>query len=271
MYYYGARYYDPVTSVWQSPDPLAEFAPERSPYAYASNNPIVRIDPDGKWDIEVHAYKNRSKSGYAVLIMKNNDGKEVYRTVVKTIGTGGRTRNVRNSDTPQGKFKILGWRKTGKGTNYNRVSFGPNDLLALDYQGEEGGSRNGMHVHGGRQEGKYKGRKYLSSTHGCMRINDEDIVEMKNITTQLENDDPTETKGFLTLTDDLLSPVSYGDDRHEAGLDQLPTNNLELQNKQLSDEYILINTAKVFDPKYVKQRSSEIINQLIKNQEAIKQ
>ena len=222
-YYYGARYYNPRVSLWLNVDPLAELAPDQSPYIYASNNPINRIDPDGRWDIEVHAYRNRSRSGYAVLVVRDNDGREVYRTVVKTIGTGGRIRNVGNSDTPQGKYKILGWRKTGSGTGYNRVSFGPNDLLALDYQGKEGGSRDGMHVHGGRQEGKYKGRTNLASTHGCMRINDDDIKDIKRITTGLEKNDPTEKRGYLNLIDDLKSPVSYGDDRHSAGKSTMGT------------------------------------------------
>jgi hypothetical protein len=191
-------------------------------YAYCSNNPVNRIDPDGNWDIDVHAYNNRGTSGYAVFIVKDRGGNEVYRTVVKTIGTGGRDRSVTNSDTPQGQYKILGYRATGEGTNYNRVSFGPNDLLALDYQGEEGGSRNGMHVHGGRQEGKYEGRTDLASTHGCMRINDNDILELQNITNALEKNDPLETRGFLNLTNDLKSPVKYSSDRHNAGTDQFP-------------------------------------------------
>jgi hypothetical protein len=127
---------------WHVVDPLADRGVDKTPYHYVSNNPLSRLDPDGRWEIEVHASKNRGKNGYALLILKNNDGEEVYRTVVKTAGTGGRKRNIKNSDTPQGDYKILGWRKTGTGTNYNQTSFGPNDLLALDYEGGEGGSRN---------------------------------------------------------------------------------------------------------------------------------
>ena len=47
LYYYGARYYDPVTSVWQSVDPLAEKYPNRSPYEYTFSNPIKYLDPNG--------------------------------------------------------------------------------------------------------------------------------------------------------------------------------------------------------------------------------
>ncbi|MFN0081174.1 MAG: RHS repeat domain-containing protein [Ferruginibacter sp.] len=221
-YDFEARIYNPRLGRFLSVDPLADKQPDKTPYHFVSNNPLNRIDPDGQWDVQVHAYKDRAKSGYALLIVTNNDGVEVYRTVVKAMGTGGRKRNVKNSDTPQGKYKILGYRKTGNGTGYNAVSFGPNDLLALDYQGEEGGSRDGMHVHGGRQEGKYKGRKTLATTHGCMRINDEDIKKLKEVTTQLEKEDPTEKKGKLTLTDDLKAPVVYNADRNKAGTEQFP-------------------------------------------------
>ncbi|MDR2206159.1 MAG: RHS repeat-associated core domain-containing protein [Flavobacteriaceae bacterium] len=47
LYYYGARYYDPRTSIWLSVDPLAEKYPNFSPYVYTFNNPIVFVDPTG--------------------------------------------------------------------------------------------------------------------------------------------------------------------------------------------------------------------------------
>lgn len=48
LYYYGARYYDPKTSVWISVDPLAEKYPNMSSYVYCADNPVKYIDPDGK-------------------------------------------------------------------------------------------------------------------------------------------------------------------------------------------------------------------------------
>lgn len=48
-YYYGARYYDPKTSVFLGVDPKSGKAPNESPYAYCSNNPIKFVDPDGKF------------------------------------------------------------------------------------------------------------------------------------------------------------------------------------------------------------------------------
>ncbi|MDR2206278.1 MAG: hypothetical protein LBE36_09020 [Flavobacteriaceae bacterium] len=47
LYYYGARYYDPRTSIWLSVDPLAEKYPNVGAYVYTMNNPIIFIDPTG--------------------------------------------------------------------------------------------------------------------------------------------------------------------------------------------------------------------------------
>src|SRR5439155_5305435 len=46
--YFGARYYMPAVGRWTAVDPLAEKAPEWSPYDYARNNPFGITDPDGR-------------------------------------------------------------------------------------------------------------------------------------------------------------------------------------------------------------------------------
>lgn len=46
LYYYGARYYDPKTSIFLNVDPLVEKT--GTSYAYTYNNPIRFIDPDGR-------------------------------------------------------------------------------------------------------------------------------------------------------------------------------------------------------------------------------
>ncbi|MGH3859588.1 SpvB/TcaC N-terminal domain-containing protein [Actinokineospora sp.] len=59
LYYHGARYYNPRTSVWQSPDPILGSYLDGKPaggvqnssnlalYSYAHNNPVKYTDPDG--------------------------------------------------------------------------------------------------------------------------------------------------------------------------------------------------------------------------------
>ena len=61
LYYYGARYYDPVVSVWLNPDPVLDkyldgdpaggiFVPQNlGVYSYSHNNPVVYKDPKGRW------------------------------------------------------------------------------------------------------------------------------------------------------------------------------------------------------------------------------
>ncbi len=59
--YYGARYLDTETLLWQNVDPLAEKYPAMSPYAYVGQNPVNYIDPDGK-KIAIHyRYKNKNR------------------------------------------------------------------------------------------------------------------------------------------------------------------------------------------------------------------
>ena len=48
LYYYGARYFDPRTSIWLSVDPEFARYPNASPYNYCLQNPINAIDPDGR-------------------------------------------------------------------------------------------------------------------------------------------------------------------------------------------------------------------------------
>ena len=50
-YDYGARMYDAALPVWDRPDPLAHKYYHVSPYVYCGNDPITRVDRDGRiWD-----------------------------------------------------------------------------------------------------------------------------------------------------------------------------------------------------------------------------
>ena len=51
-YDYGARQYNPVTARWDRMDPLCEKKYGVSPYVYCHDNPVNRIDPDGRYDWE---------------------------------------------------------------------------------------------------------------------------------------------------------------------------------------------------------------------------
>ena len=51
LYYYGARYMNPMASLWYGVDPLTEKYPDISSYSYCHNNPILLVDPDGAYPI----------------------------------------------------------------------------------------------------------------------------------------------------------------------------------------------------------------------------
>jgi len=108
LYYYGARYYDPVLSKWISTDPaLEKFLPtgnkdrdqnlpgiggvfnpvNLSVYAYGHNNPVRTIDPDGRDALIVvfTEYKVGTPSGHVpglghagIVIIDNKTGVTKY-------------------------------------------------------------------------------------------------------------------------------------------------------------------------------------------------
>ena len=52
LYYYGARYMNPVASIWYGVDNLAEDFTNIAAYVYCNNNPIRLKDPDGNIPLE---------------------------------------------------------------------------------------------------------------------------------------------------------------------------------------------------------------------------
>ena len=59
LYYYGARYYNPMTSQWMSVDPKASSYPNLSPYCFVVNNPVAFTDPDGR-EVEIETVTHES-------------------------------------------------------------------------------------------------------------------------------------------------------------------------------------------------------------------
>lgn len=76
LYYYGARYYNPRTSVFISVDPLAEQTME--PYLYTGNNPIMFTDPTGMSKKYIIVTKGEEKGTYVVKSGKANNDKGIY-------------------------------------------------------------------------------------------------------------------------------------------------------------------------------------------------
>ena len=101
LYYFGARYYDPRTSIFITVDPLMDKYPGISGYAYCNNNPILFIYIDGNDPRRVtitvsgisngntyiaKTYPQRSSRYFIVPVYNitvsgtNNEGKEVSQS-----------------------------------------------------------------------------------------------------------------------------------------------------------------------------------------------
>ncbi len=67
---YGARFYDPVTGIWLSPDPhSADYSPI-SHYSMCASDPINHIDPDGRDAVRIIDEENKTitiKANYYVV------------------------------------------------------------------------------------------------------------------------------------------------------------------------------------------------------------
>ena len=91
---YTAKYrtYDPAIGRWLQIDPLAEFAPDLTPYRFGFNNPILYIDPLGLFEsrkaARQHAKENDIRTGLfsSSRISKQEDGS--FAIVSTTVSEG---------------------------------------------------------------------------------------------------------------------------------------------------------------------------------------
>ena len=115
---FGARYYDPFSCRWTTPDPLAEKYPAISTYAYCANNPVNLVDPEG---LSTHT------DSLGVVIAVYNDGDNgIYRHLINSKDYDGSLLNIAD-----GKYmgKTMYWDEfispeTGKVLENYTIAFG---------------------------------------------------------------------------------------------------------------------------------------------------
>ena len=81
LYYYHARYYDPRMSMFYGVDPHAENYMSFSPYAYVGNNPLIRIDPDGR------DWFRHDETGSVLWQDSNENSVQINEDTFRNIGT----------------------------------------------------------------------------------------------------------------------------------------------------------------------------------------
>ena len=80
--YYGGRYLDMKTSLWLNVDPLAEKMQNWGAYVYAFNNPIMHIDPDGRFPILINGKVGEDSE----RANKKYWSKKIRETITKQTG-----------------------------------------------------------------------------------------------------------------------------------------------------------------------------------------
>jgi RHS repeat-associated protein len=189
LYYFGARYYDPQTSLWQSKDQaLNAYLPtvgkddEKLPgmggvynssninlYIYSHNNPLNLVDPDGNM-VTLKFYVQKivptgagGQTAIGFIVGRNDDTGQSF--IVKDVRSGG-IGDKESNNAPFGKYNILDRVKGHDGSDlssYNRLeavdgNYGDDEA---NFPGQPDGYTIRIHPKGS------------GSTFGCVSMYDE--------------------------------------------------------------------------------------------------
>lgn len=122
---YGARMYDTGLGRWFSADPEAESRFVLTPYHYCSNNPLLLVDKDGKWDTHyIDQYNN--------VILQTDDGSDdVVRVPAERMSEF--LSVLKASRWDPARLNSRGWNDYWKGEfGLADIQFSAEELFALD-------------------------------------------------------------------------------------------------------------------------------------------
>jgi RHS repeat-associated protein len=97
-YDYGNRYYDPSVARWHTPDLMAEFYYDQSPYNYVANDPINYIDPNGDFRTKFGAWWYKLWHGGDGIAQDKGGEYFVYTDEVTTDDEGVNVTSIRVFD-----------------------------------------------------------------------------------------------------------------------------------------------------------------------------
>ena len=122
---YGARMYDAGLGRWFCADPEAESRFVLTPYHYCSNNPLLLVDKDGKWDTHYIDHYNN-------VILQTDDGSDdVVRVPAERMSEF--LSVLKASRWDPARLNSRGWNDYWKGEfGLADIQFSAEELFALD-------------------------------------------------------------------------------------------------------------------------------------------
>ena len=207
--YFEARYYSSAMGRFLSPDPVKITTTRMldpqglNLYSYTRNRPLIAIDRDGNMTIVV-VISNRTSD----LNLYSDQGTKISEYHGLARGTAGTDRMVTNADTPFGRYLYSssqgGTDKSRLGASYGtgKINMTPDAGEALD------SGRTGVAIHGGGSNPKlvpdpYAGDQTLISTHGCVRLHNDDVNSLIGDIHTLETVNGEQNVGDSIYTGDM--------------------------------------------------------------------